>query len=998
MKELFGIPLDTMLVVLALALGAGLVGVGALALRHPILLKLGVRNVGRRRARSALIVLGLMLGTMMMTAALATGDTMSHTIRTSAVKALGQTDEIVSPKGADTSATLELGAATGVELVDAAAAARIEDALAGSDLVDGVTPAIIEPVAVQNPAERTNEPRVTLFASDPARMSGFGTIQNVRDGAALSLDDLRPGEVFLNEKAADELLASAGDGVILFTAQTRVRVMVGAVVRYDGAGTDDSALLLPIAAAQKLLGQPGQVNHVLISNRGDATSGAGLSDQVVRELRPVLTELGLEAETSKQDAIEMADEQGAAFIGLFTTFGSFSIAAGILLIFLIFVMLAAERRGELGIARAIGTRRGHLVEMFTFEGAAYDLAAALVGALLGAVVAYGMVILLASALGSEGIDVQYSITARSLAVAYALGVLITLVVVAISAWRVSVMTISTAIRNLPEPRLPRRRRRLFIAFTGFALAALLTVSGASSSSATPILLGVSLAFVSLVPLLRVLGVPERIAFTSCGTALVVFLMLPWSVLETIFGPLAMDFSTWVISGLMVVVGAVWTIVYNADVLLAVMTRALTRFGAVAPVAKIAMAYPLASRFRTGTTLAMFTLVVFTLVTGTSSSGSFIRAFEDLDVYGGGFDVRAGTSGVTPIDDMREALARTPGARPGDFSVVASQSFLPVEARQQGTRRELEPYPLRGLDATYLTHTTLGLGSIARGYSSSAEVWRAVEEHPGLAVVDSFVVPRRDNFNFVTPTDFKLSGFYYEDGGFEPIPVVTRDPQTGREMHLKVIGVLADTAPLEMVGISTSQQTLGAAFPGRAHPTIHYFAVAPGVDPDAAAARLESSFFGRGMEAESIKAVVADATAASVTFNRLIQGFMGLGLIVGVAALGVISARAVVERRQQIGVLRAIGFRRRMVQATFLLESSFIALTAIAVGTGLGLLLAYNIVSDQRQQPSWDGLTLVVPWLNLGIIFLVVYLVALAATLAPALRASRIRPAEALRYE
>ena len=54
--------------------------------------------------------------------------------------------------------------------------------------------------------------------------------------------------------------------------------------------------------------------------------------------------------------------------------------------------------------------------------------------------------------------------------------------------------------------------------------------------------------------------------------------------------------------------------------------------------------------------------------------------------------------------------------------------------------------------------------------------------------------------------------------------------------------------------------------------------------------------------------------------------MGLGLIVGVAALGVISARAVVERRQQIGVLRAIGFRRRMVQAAFLLESSFVALT------------------------------------------------------------------------
>ena len=44
------------------------------------------------------------------------------------------------------------------------------------------------------------------------------------------------------------------------------------------------------------------------------------------------------------------------------------------------------------------------------------------------------------------------------------------------------------------------------------------------------------------------------------------------------------------------------------------------------------------------------------------------------------------------------------------------------------------------------------------------------------------------------------------------------------------------------------------------------------------------------------------------------------------------------------------------------------------------------------------LELVVPWINLAVIFLVVYAVALAATLAPALRASRIRPAEALRYQ
>jgi putative ABC transport system permease protein len=202
----------------------------------------------------------------------------------------------------------------------------------------------------------------------------------------------------------------------------------------------------------------------------------------------------------------------------------------------------------------------------------------------------------------------------------------------------------------------------------------------------------------------------------------------------------------------------------------------------------------------------------------------------------------------------------------------------------------------------------------------------------------------------------------------------------------------------MLGISTSQATLAAAFPGRVNPTIHYYDLAPGIDPGEAAVRLESAFVENGLDAESIQQVVDDVVAANMTFNRLIQGFLGLGLLVGVAALGVISARAVVERRQQIGVMRAIGFRRQMVQSAFLLESSFVALTAIVVGTILGLILAWNIIDDQRQQPSWENLTLYVPWMNLLVIFLVVYAVAILATVLPAIRASRIRPAEALRYQ
>jgi len=182
------------------------------------------------------------------------------------------------------------------------------------------------------------------------------------------------------------------------------------------------------------------------------------------------------------------------------------------------------------------------------------------------------------------------------------------------------------------------------------------------------------------------------------------------------------------------------------------------------------------------------------------------------------------------------------------------------------------------------------------------------------------------------------------------------------------------------------------------PTIYWFDLVEGADARAEAKRLESTFLANGVEADAVEEVLDDAVAASWTFNRLIQGFMGLGLVVGIAALGVISARAVVERRQQIGILRAIGFRRQMIQLSFLLESSFIALTAIAVGTGLALIVAFNVIEDVTSNPAYDSVVLTVPWANLALIFAAVYIVALATTLAPAVRASRIYPAEALRYQ
>jgi putative ABC transport system permease protein len=1003
MDKFFGIPMGPLAVTLVVLVAVLLGALAALAIRNRIFLRLGVRNVTRRRARTALIVLGLMLGTTIISSALVTGDTMSHTIRTSAVQALGATDVLVSVKGAEVDPAVQLGSTTGIEYFPESVLQEVGyDLTRHENLIDGVAPAIVESLAVQNLTTRQNEPRITLFASSQSHLAAFGDIRRHGDGDVQYLNDLRPGEVYVNADAADELQARAGDRLRLFAEGDSFGAHVRAIVDYKGTGTDGPALIMPLDAAQTVLSREGEIRYVMISNRGGELAGAALTDEVIATVTPTLKPFGLEADPVKQDALEAADAEGNAFMSVFTTFGSFSIFAGAMLIFLIFVMLAAERRGELGIARAVGTRRGHLVQLYLFEGVAYDLVAAAVGALVGVAVAFGMVFILAAALDFTGLEIQHDVRLRSLVVAYTLGVLLTFLIVTVSAWRVSRLNIVAAIRNTPEPRVRKSRKRRWIPGTLAVLAgAGLTASGLSSADAVPFMLGVSLVVIGIVPLARAAGLSERIAFTTAGIAMVAFWLFPFDWVEAIAGKeLSWGFGAWIMGGLFVVLGAAWTLIFNADVLLGGLTATVGRIRALAPVLKMAIAYPLRNRFRTGVTFAMFTLVVFTLVVGAVVSGSFVKAF-DAEMFGGGFDIRAQASPTNPVGGMEAAIRRAPGLDPAQFTVVSEQSFLAAKARQVGRYevKQFEDYGLHGLDAAFLRNTTFGLSAKARGYGSAREVWDAIADKPGLAVVDAVVAPRRDNWSAgaVLP-DFKLQGFVLEDGVFDPIPVATRDPQTGKTVTLTVIGVLEDGAPEAMYGLSTSQKTLAAAYGHRVRPTAYYYTLAPGVDARAVAPKLEAAFVANGLEADAIEEIVDDFVGVQLTFNRLIQGFMGLGLIVGIAALGVISARAVVERRQQIGILRALGFRRRMIQLSFLIESSFIAVTAIFVGTGLGLIISNNVVNDVASQAGWEGLALAVPWLNLAIIFAAVYAAALLATLAPAVRASRIYPAEALRYE
>src|SRR5436189_6263473 len=165
------------------------------------------------------------------------------------------------------------------------------------------------------------------------------------------------------------------------------------------------------------------------------------------------------------------------------------------------------------------------------------------------------------------------------------------------------------------------------------------------------------------------------------------------------------------------------------------------------------------------------------------------------------------------------------------------------------------------------------------------------------------------------------------------------------------------------------------------------------DVGACRADLERTFFVCGLQTIDIREQIGQAFNASQQVLTLMEAYLGIGLLVGIAGLAVITLRAVVERRTQIGALRAIGFTRRMVLSVFLLEIALIAVLGIGIGVALGIVFAYKIYVVYFA----DIIVFSVPWPQLLVIIGGASAAAVASTAQPAVRASRIPPAEALRY-
>ena len=796
----------------------------------------------------------------------------------------------------------------------------------------------------------------------------------------------------------------------------------------------------------------------------------------IREALSDIRDFEVLAPLSKQFVTDVAEVGGVAFGTIFSSFGILSIFAGVLLIFLIFVMMAAERRSELGIARAVGMRRIHLVQMFVTEGMVYDLAAALVGLGLGLLVSYSMIGFLSSLLSGIGSRIadappfkfSWYAAPTSLVIAYCLGVIFTFFVVTVASWNVSRLNIIAAIRNLPDTSIARRQGWLRQALRAAALLLLLAAGGylvwlgqesgqtVSFVGGTLLLAGIALGggWVSRRWTQGRAELRRRVVNTVIGAGLLALWGVPWSdVLDSELpwfnqnpGFTLLSFA---LSGPFIITGAIMLVMHNADSLAGLFVRLVGRIGPLTPVLKTAVAYPLSNRFRTGMAMLLFAMVITTVTVMSVVIRATEVVTEPNEERTAGFDIVISPSLLSlfdPVTDINEEAVLRDDFPREQVAVLGTVARLGLAARQiepeaEGIERRSSSM-ITGVDFGYTKQAAqhYGFQMRAEGFDSDEAVWQALADRDNVAVVNSRWVarapeevaegqafgPEEESRRGGPPWrgDSDLHGFYLEEGGTLPYVLVELSADMGGagtsfavggvqveasvggadatasgekiRHNVQIIGVLAEGDTLAEGSFLVNRRVLDKLNGEPVRPQSFYAKVSPGADVGETAQALERAMLSSGLNATPLSEVFAAGQAFLRGILALFQGFLALGLVVGIAGLGVVSSRSVVERRQQIGVLRAIGYPSGTVALLFVLEANFIALTGILVGGVTGLILGDKTIGqayDLATQQSFPT-----PWLTIAAMLVATWLVSLLTTVLPAWQASRIYPAEALRYE
>jgi len=246
------------------------------------------------------------------------------------------------------------------------------------------------------------------------------------------------------------------------------------------------------------------------------------------------------------------------------------------------------------------------------------------------------------------------------------------------------------------------------------------------------------------------------------------------------------------------------------------------------------------------------------------------------------------------------------------------------------------------------------------------------------------------------------------GGFSVVPheeklkivgIISTEPTTGAGGfgQVRLIIPLDVAEKLQAAQTNDLRSVLGGS---GARP--NYASLTVKVDDPAQVEAVEDNIKARGFGAFSLLDASKNLTLIFGVFDTLFGSFGGLALVV--ASLGIVNTlvMAILERRREIGILKALGASDGDVKKLFFTEAGCMGLLGGLIGVllgwaiGRGINFGANVYLHRQNLPSIE-LTAVPIWMVIFAIAISIG-VSLAAGLYPASRAAKLNPVEALRYE
>jgi putative ABC transport system permease protein len=927
--------------------------------RKPVLRRLAVRNATRRPRETMLVIIGSLLGTAIMTGSFVVGDTFNASIRRGAYEQLGPADEIVAANGL-------------------AGASALSKTFAGftDPNVDGLLPMTRATASAATVGTTPiAAPKSQLLETDFAAARAFG---NNPRATGISGPTPQAGQAVIGRDLARTLHVGPGAHIDVFAygasrelEVARVLPKLGIAGFWPGDETaSNNVFVAPgtiasmVASGTARIAAPPQ-SLLLVSNRGNVDTGAALTEPVTRALDARIGAQAISVNARKKTVLDRATQAGKSLSQLYTSLGAFAVLAGILLLVNIFFMLADERKSELGMLRAIGLRRASLIGAFATEGWCYAIVAAVAGTFAG--LGLGRVLMAAAAklfstrTSDTRLTLHFAFQWSSVQKGLVIGFIIALGTVLLTSVWLSRFNIIRAIRDITETARRRPRRRASYLGLGTAvLGLLLTGVALVSASFLALMLGPVLVLVGIGPTLA-RNMP-RIVVTTAIAAMV----LMWAVAAV---PVALALNSninvglFVVQGLVLVGAAVVLVAQHQEAIGHVIGRVANRSLRV----RLGLAYPLARRFRTSMTLGMFALVVFILVMVSvfaAMFGSQIGKFTSD--ASGGFNVVVESNPTNPVP--LDAIAKQP-----DVRAVAPLSTVDGQIVKAADLSDPKEWLITGYDSRFVDHGPPALDDKG-DYPTDAAAYRAVLANPNLAIVDKFFLAGRGG-----PPHAKVEiGQQFS----------AQDPVTGHVRTYTIAALATDDVANN--GVYVGQPAMQSLFGPRAIANRAYLDV---TDPAAFSDAFPGRYLANGGQADTVRHIVQTEMSQQQQFFLLMRGYLALGLIVGIAGIGVIMVRAVRERRRQVGVLRALGFQAAAVRAAFVVESSFVAIEGVLIGTVLALVCCWSITMTDA---FGSDIAFRVPFLTILLLVIATLVFSLLATAAPARSAARIEPAVALR--